>query len=92
MTHFVSTPAELSACKACDMPTLRALDEGMPTKVDLLPLPDLPAEITAIATGRRTYTRLRNGQLAHRDQTRLSDPDMATPVHAEHQCTPRRRP
>jgi hypothetical protein len=91
MTHFVSTVAELSACTTCGLPTLRALDEGMPARVDLVPLSDLPAEITAIAGGRRTYTRLRNGQLAYRDDTRLSDPAMAAPVHAEHRCT-RRRP
>jgi len=86
VTHFVSTAAELSACTTCGMPILRALDEGLPARVDLVPLPGLPAEIAAIACSRRTYTRLRNGQLAYRDETRLSDPHMASPVHAEHTC------
>ena len=90
MTHFVSTAAELSACNTCGMPILRALDEGLPARVDRVPLPDLSAEITAIATGRQTYTRLRNGGLAYRDETRLSDPAMASRVHAQHVCQPRR--
>lgn len=92
MTHFISTPAELSTCATCALPILRALDEGIPARVDLVPLPGLPAEIAAIATGRQTYTRLRNGGLAYRDEVRLSDPAMATPVHAQHTCQPRRTP
>lgn len=88
MSHLVSTPAELSACARCRLPTLRALDEGMPARVDLLPLPDLPSEIAAIAAGRWTYARLRDGGLAYRDISRLSDPDMARlHIHAEHDCT-----
>lgn len=90
--HLISTTAELSICATCGMPILRALDEGLPARVDLLPLPDLPAEITAIACGRKTYTRIPGGGLAHRDETRLSDPAMAAPVHAQHACTPRRNP
>lgn len=86
MTHFVSTTAELSTCGTCALPVLRALDEGVPACVDLVPLPNLAAEITAIATGRWTYTRLRDGSLAYRDETRLSDPAMASPVHAAHAC------
>lgn len=88
-THFVSTPAELSTCGGCGMPTLRALDEGLPACVDLVPLPGLPAEIAAIAGGRQTYTRLRDGGLARRDESRLRDPAMASPVHAQHMCTSR---
>lgn len=94
MTHFISTEAELSACATCGLPILRALDEGIPARVDLVPLFDLVAEIAAIATGRLTYTRLRNGTLAHRDEVRLADPAMASRVHAQHQCpdgTRRRR-
>lgn len=90
MTHFVSTAAVLSVCHRCGLPILRALDEGLPARVDLVPLPDLGAEITAIVTGRQTYTRLRNGGLAYRDDTRLSDPAMAATVHAQHACQPRR--
>lgn len=87
--HFVSTPAELSACASCALPVLRALDEGMPACVDLIPLPDLAAEVAAIATGRWTYTRIPGGGLAYRDVNRLADPAMASPVHAAHTC-PRR--
>lgn len=86
MSHFVSTVAELSGCRYCPMPVLRALDEGLPACVDLLPLTDLAAEITALAAGQATYTRLRNGQLAHRDLSRLADPAMSSPVHAQHAC------
>lgn len=87
MIRLVSTKAELSTCATCALPVLRALDEGIPACVDLVPLPDLAAEIAAIATGRHTYTRLRDGTLAYRDEIRLSDPAMATPVHAGHACT-----
>lgn len=89
MTHFVSTAAALSICECCDMPTLTALDEGIPARVELIPLPALAAEIAAIAHGRLTYTRLRNGQLAVRDQYRLADPDSASQVHAQHVCPKR---
>lgn len=92
MTHFVSTVVELSTCHRCGLPILRALDEGIAARVDLVPLPDLAAEIAAIATGRQTYTRLRNGTLAYRDETRLADPKLASPVHAQHACPTRRTP
>jgi hypothetical protein len=88
MGYLVSTPADLSACPRCDMPILIGLDEGLQARVDLVPLPNLAAEIAAIATGRWTYTRLRDGSLAHRDQSRLADPLLAAPVHAEHACPP----
>jgi len=88
MNHFVNTPAELATCPRCGMPTLRALDEGIPATVDLLPLPGgLPAEVAAIASGRRTYARLLNGQLAYRDQSRLADNHLASNIHAQHDCT-----
>lgn len=87
--HFVSAPAELSACPHCPMPVLRGLDEGIPACVDLVPLSGLPAEIAAIASGLRTYTRLRDGTLAYRDDSRLGDPAMASPVHAQHACPTR---
>jgi hypothetical protein len=85
--HFVSTEGKLSTCPRCALPVLRALDEGIPACVDLIPLPDLGAEIAAIANGHWTYTRLNNGYLAYRDTSRLADPAMAGRVHAEHTCT-----
>ncbi|WP_433368401.1 hypothetical protein ACQPZX_41490 [Actinoplanes sp. CA-142083] len=84
--HFVSTEAKLAICPRCTRPVLRAHDEGIPACVDLVPLPNLGAEIAAIARGLWTYTRLRNGYLAYRDTTRLADPAMAGQVHAEHAC------
>jgi hypothetical protein len=88
MTHLVSTKAELSMCATCALPVLRALDEGMAACVDLVPLAGLAAEVAAIATGHQTYTRLRDGTLAYRDESRLSDPAMASPIHAAHTCPP----
>jgi hypothetical protein len=84
--HFVSTPAALSICTRCDMPTLTALDEGIPARVDLLPLPDISAEIAAIAGGRWTYVRLADGGLAYRDDHRLAEPTPPDRIHAQHVC------
>lgn len=87
--HLVSTAARLGTCALCRMPVLRALDEGQPAVVDLLPIGGgLPAEVTAIGSGRRTYARLNNGQLAYRDQSRLAD-NTLTRIHAQHDCTRR---
>ena len=86
MTHLISTPAALSGCARCPMPVLRALDEGVPACVDLVPLDDLAAEIAALAAGLATYNRLPGDHLAYRDQSRLSDPDTSHPIHAEHAC------
>lgn len=89
MIHFESTVADLSACAHCQIPVLRALDEGIAACVDLVPLAGLPAEITAIAEGLWTYTRLGNGHLIYRDVTRLADPNLTGHIHAQHRC-PRR--
>lgn len=95
MTHLITTPATLGTCPRCWLPTLTGIDEGIPVRVDLIPLPNLAAEINALAAGRWTYARLRDGSLAHRDTDRLADPQLSAPVHVQHTCPhplPRRTP
>jgi hypothetical protein len=85
--HLVSTPAKAETCPGCRAALLVALDEGLTARVDATPLPDRPAEIAALLAGRRTYTRLRNNELVHRDADRIADPRLRGDIHAQHQCT-----
>ena len=86
MTHFISTPAQLTTCPRCKLPILTAHDEGLRVRVDLIPLPDRQAEIAALLEGRWTYTRTRNGHLVHRDATRIAAGTITGPIHADHKC------
>lgn len=87
MRHLESTAAQLDTCRRCGMPVLHALDEGVRIRVDLVPLPNLAAQVAALAAGRPTFAQLRGGQLAYRDPSRLANPAMAERVHTEHECT-----
>ncbi|GAB7039724.1 MULTISPECIES: hypothetical protein [Catenuloplanes] len=89
MEHLLSTPAALSRCPRCRSITITALDEGIRVRADLIPLPDRNAEIEALLDGRRTYSRLRNNELAYRYPYRMKDPVLNGPIHAQHQCPPR---
>ena len=87
-THLISTVANETACPRCHGAILTALDEGLPARVDTTPLPNHQAEIAALLTGRRTYTQLPTGELAHRDPDRITDPNLRGTIHAEHKCPP----
>jgi hypothetical protein len=87
--HFASTAAQLDTCRRCGMPVLCALDEGMLTRVDLLPIP-LAAQVAALAAGIHTYAQISGGYLAYRDPSRLADPRMSERVHIPHHCTRRK--
>lgn len=88
MSHFISTPATLSTCPRCRLPTITAHDEGIPVRADLLPLPDRRAEIAALLQGRTTYTRASNSHLITRVAERIAADTIAGPIHAEHRCAP----
>lgn len=85
--HFISTTAEPATCPRCDTAILVALDEGLDARADPAPL-DQAAEVDALLTGRRTYTRTPGGQLVERTADRISGGSLRGTVHAEHRCTP----
>lgn len=88
MTHFICTPAKLTACPRCRLPIITAHDEGLRVRADLVPLPDTPqAEIAALLEGRATYTRLINGELVTRSAERIAARTLNGPIHADHRCT-----
>lgn len=86
--HLISTVATEKTCH-CGITILTALDSGSPARVDAAPLPDRPAELTALIEGRWTYTRLHCGWLAYRDASTIAAPPATGTVHQEHRCRPR---
>ncbi len=86
MSHLTSTVARGKPCPRCHKPTLVALDEGIPARVDAIPLADLQAEIAALLQGRWTYIHTTYGHLVHRDPNRIAANTIRGPIHAEHRC------
>ncbi len=82
--HLITTTAEPSTCPRCRQPILFALDEGLPARVDVQPIAQAD-EPAVLLSGRWTYTRLRLGDLAHRDADRIRG-NPPGPIHAQHHC------
>jgi hypothetical protein len=87
--HFETTPPLVHRCRRCAQPVIYGLAEGIPARTDVHPI-DAAAEAAAVAAGRQTYTLTRPG-LVHRDETRRTDPLLASPVLVEHTCPRRNR-
>lgn len=86
--HLETTPPLVHTCRRCGRPVVYGLAEGIPARVDTIPV-DQAGEIAAVVAGRQTYTLRRSG-LIHRDVRRRSDPTLAGPVLVEHACATRR--
>lgn len=83
--HLVTTKAAHAACEHCGASILAGLAEGVPTRVDAVPLP-LGGEPAAHAERRWTYTLTAGGELVHRDASRIAAGSLTGPVHADHRC------
>jgi hypothetical protein len=79
----------LKTCARCEARILTGLAEGIHAYVDLTPV-TTAGEIAALLAGRETYTLRRYG-LIRRDVYRRTDPALATPVLADHDCPRRAR-
>lgn len=88
MSWFPNKPADAGPCPTCKRLVLTAVDEGLRVKVDPSPLASRAAEITALVTGRRTYSLLPGGWLVYRSIDRMR---LGGTVHTEHRCTRRAR-
>jgi hypothetical protein len=84
--HLVSSRATTAPCPRCRRPTLVALDEGLPARVDTAPL-DRDGEIAALLSDRWTYSLTPSGDLIHRDPSRIADATQPGTIHAAHRCT-----
>jgi len=82
--YLETTAPVVHTCWRCGRPILYGLAEGIPARVDITPISSA-VEAAYTAAGRATYTLRRSG-LIHRDQSRRSDPSLASPVLAAHQC------
>jgi hypothetical protein len=72
-------------CHQCRQKVLRALDEGEPVTVDANPIrPE--DEVAILLAGRRTYARLRGGDLVHRHAGRIRYGLVGEKIHAAHVC------
>lgn len=86
--HLVTTTPRRATCGRCKRVVLEGIADGMPYRVDALPL-TLTGEVHARIAGHMTY-RLLTGRLIHRDQYDIAL-DARTgrpPVAATHTCTP----
>lgn len=90
LRHLETTAPIVISCSGCLGPVIYGLAEGVAARVDAAPLRTPADEARAITAGRQTYTLRRSG-LIHRDAVRRTDPTLAGPVLAEHDC-PRSRP
>lgn len=89
--HLISTPARIAACPRCKTPVYTALDEGLRAVVDLAAL-DPADEIRALLTGRKTYTRLRCGELVYREPDRIRAGLLKGHLHQQHTCQRKTHP
>lgn len=85
--HLETTAPYVQTCRRCRRTILYGLAEGIPARVDVTPI-DGRTEAACIAVGRPTFTLRRTG-LVQRDDSRRCDPNLASPVLAEHACPPR---
>lgn len=83
-THLETTTPVVITCSRCLQPVIYGIAEGLAARVDAAPLTST-GEISAVVSGRRTYTLKRSG-LVQRDASRRSDPSLTGPVLAAHQC------
>lgn len=81
MNYFHTTVAKGEVCPRCRTITLTAWDEGLHTRVDIMPINTL-GQIQAIFAGRETYV-LTGGQLIRRDCGRMK---MRGPILIRHKC------
>ncbi|MBM0274121.1 hypothetical protein [Micromonospora tarensis] len=83
---FKSTLTAPTRCPRCHAPTLTALDEGIPARVNATPLPNRQAEIDALIQGLMTYTHTNNRHLVYRTPERITANTLRGTIHAEHHC------
>ncbi len=82
--HLITTKATLAICHGCQHPILTGIAEGLPVRVDPIPLNPTGA-LAAILAGRETYV-LHFGELVYREESRIRGGAIRGPILAAHQC------